>query len=141
MASDAPNPDELFQCRMCGDCCRGYGGTYVTDEDIAAISRFLDLNRRHFVERYCRRSGRRFVLGQRDDGYCVFWDQRCTIHPVKPRMCRQWPFIPGVLADPFNWQIMAKSCPGMKPDPPAETVVACVRRMLDPAADLEKSGG
>ena len=33
-------PDDLFRCTLCGDCCRGYGGTYVRRDDIAAIARF-----------------------------------------------------------------------------------------------------
>ena len=56
-------PSELFSCRMCGQCCQGYGGTYVTEADIRAISRFTGEDPARFADRYCRPSGGRFLLG------------------------------------------------------------------------------
>jgi len=106
-------PQDFFFCTQCGECCKGFGGTYVSDDDIAAIGRFLNIPPSQVRSNYCVRSGQRRVLAQRADGYCVFWDGNCVIHPVKPRMCRQWPFIDGLRADPSNWQIMADVCPGM----------------------------
>jgi len=70
------------------------------------------------------------VLAQRADGYCIFWDRLCTIHPVKPRMCRAWPFIESILVDPQNWLTMAASCPGMSTDIALNQVVECVRQEL-----------
>jgi Fe-S-cluster containining protein len=105
---------ELFNCQKCGECCKGFGGTYVTPEDIEAIAGFIDIPREQFISKYCTLSGTRQVLGQGDGGYCIFWDNLCTIHPVKPRMCRQWPFIKSVLIDLSNWYVMAESCPGMR---------------------------
>ncbi len=32
---------EIFDCKKCGDCCKGYGGTFVTEQDIKAISAYL----------------------------------------------------------------------------------------------------
>jgi len=65
--------DDLFRCTLCGDCCRGYGGTYVSREDIAAIARFLAIDPSVFIDRFCRMSGGRYLLAQRADGYCIFW--------------------------------------------------------------------
>ena len=76
---------------------------------------------------YCRLSGGRPLLAQGPDGYCIFWKKLCTIHPVKPRMCRRWPFIESILVDPANWLAMAGSCPGMAtgiPLPADDAVVA-----------------
>jgi Fe-S-cluster containining protein len=70
------------------------------------------------------------VLAQRADGYCIFWDKICTIHPVKPRMCRQWPFIESILVDAENWLIMADSCPGIRADVPVDTVQKYVKKKL-----------
>jgi uncharacterized protein len=106
----------FFNCTQCGDCCKGYGGTYLTDEDIAAIAAHLEIPPSEFKERYCVLSGERYVLAQRDDGYCIFWDRNCTIHAIKPEMCRKWPFIDSLLKDIGNWQTMASVCPGMRPD-------------------------
>ena len=133
MPSDSrvPTPDDLFQCTRCGECCRGFGGTYVTAADMAAIAARVGCSPEDFSARYCRMSGGRPLLAQRADGYCVFYDGGCTIHPVKPRMCRRWPFIESVRTDPLNWSIMAGSCPGMRADVQPERVLECVRRVLE----------
>lgn len=121
---------DLFQCQRCGQCCRGFGGTYVTDADIEAIAAYLGCTGSALREGYLRRSGNRLVLAQRSDGYCIFWNELCTIHPVKPLMCRRWPFIPAVLKDVANWQVMATTCPGMRTDVPDEAIRAVVARFL-----------
>ena len=130
MPSELIDPDALFECRQCGDCCKGYGGTYVTRKDIEAISRYIGTDIRKFVTEYCQLSGQRSVLAQRTDGYCIFWDELCTIHPVKPLMCRRWPFVKSLLVDSKNWQIMADSCPGIRADAPVRTVEKCVKKIL-----------
>ena len=89
MTSDSTGCSGVFQCKQCGECCKGYGGTYVTEKDINAISVVLGIDPEMFVNAYCRMSGGRPLIGQGDNGYCIFWDQLCTIHHVKPRMCRE----------------------------------------------------
>ncbi len=133
---------EIFDCTQCGECCKGYGGTYVTDADIRAIANYIGVESEGFRERYCRMSGSRFVIAQGENGYCLFWDGNCSIHPVKPRMCRVWPFISGVLVDVRNWRVMADNCPGMRTDVSDESILDAVRRargemMAGPEADPE----
>jgi len=130
MPSDQIASDMLFKCRLCGDCCKGYGGTYVTREDIEAISHHIGTDPREFVAEYCQLSASKPTLAQGSNGYCIFWDELCTIHPVKPLMCRQWPFLRSVLADPKNWQTMADSCPGIRADVPTRTVKKYVEKIL-----------
>ena len=130
MPSDPIDTDALFDCRRCGDCCKGYGGTYVTREDIEAISSYIGTASEKFVTEYCQLSGKRPVLAQGTDGYCIFWDKLCTIHPVKPLMCRRWPFLKSLLTDSKNWQIMADSCPGIHTDVPVQTLEKCVKKIL-----------
>ncbi len=124
------SPDHLFVCRQCGDCCRGYGGTRVTPEDIAAIAAYTGLPEHHVTNTCCQASGSSTILAQHPNGYCIFWDRSCTIHPVKPRMCRRWPFIESILVDPANWQIMAAFCPGMRTDVSSDAVRKCVAKAL-----------
>ena len=135
MPSNKTELSELFQCKKCGDCCKGFGGTYVTEEDIHAIARFLNLDVSTVISKYLRDSGKRKVIAQGDNGYCIFWDRLCTIHPVKPRMCRQWPYIRNVLKDVENWKIMGSMCPGIQSSASEETVRRRVREELegDPA--------
>ena len=128
MPSRTNKSEAIFECRQCGDCCRGYGGTFVSKRDIDAIASFIGTNPESFVANYCRLSGKRPLLTQKDDGYCIFWDRICTIHPVKPQMCRRWPFIESVLKDVANWRIMASMCPGMRAEAPESRVKECVRK-------------
>ena len=130
MPSDPMVSEMLFECRRCGDCCKGYGGTYVTREDIEAISGYIGTDSRKFVTDYCQLSGNKPVLAQGSDGYCIFWDKLCTIHPVKPLMCRRWPFLKSILVDSKNWQTMADSCPGIHTDAPARTLKNHVEKIL-----------
>ncbi|MFO8112126.1 MAG: YkgJ family cysteine cluster protein [Desulfosalsimonadaceae bacterium] len=131
MTSDAPvSGADIFECQNCGRCCCGFGGTYVTPQNIAEIADYLGLDSEQVRKDFCAPSGKKTVLAQKPDGYCVFWDEKCTIHPVKPRMCRAWPFIENVLRAPENWHIMADSCPGIKPGVSESTLVACVRHEL-----------
>lgn len=119
---------EIFNCKKCGDCCKGYGGTYVTPEEIIAIADYININPEKFVEKYCQMSGSKPVLGQKKNGFCIFWDDLCTIHTVKPAMCRAWPFIKSVLFDVTNWYIMASMCPGMRTDVPASLIANSIRQ-------------
>ncbi len=116
---------------MCGHCCHGYGGTYVTPDDIKAIAKFIGENPETFVEKYCAISGGRPVLAQKDDGYCIFFTDRCSIHEVKPKMCRQWPYLEAILKDPLNWEILPDCCPGCKGEVPYEQAAEVVKAMLD----------
>ncbi len=123
--------EEIFSCKQCGDCCKGYGGTYVSQTDVEAIAAYIGTEPERFAERYCTKSGDRLVLVQQESGFCIFWkDRMCGIHPVKPKMCKAWPFIRNLIVDPDNWENMASMCPGIRKGVPAEVVQKCVENML-----------
>ena len=124
------NPSDIFKCTQCGDCCRGYGGTFVSEVDIRTIAAYVHFDTKHFAEAYCQKSGNRLVLSQSSSGYCIFWDELCTIQPVKPRMCNLWPFIESILIDVSNWYIMAGLCPGMRINVSDGDIKACVEYAL-----------
>ncbi len=126
-----PGCEPVFACQMCGDCCRGYGGTYVTESDIQAIADYLHEDPKRFKSKYCQLSGSRYVLAQADNGYCIFWDKLCRIHPVKPRMCRNWPYLAAILADIANWRAMGNSCPGIRTDFPDDVICRAVARQIE----------
>ena len=121
----------LFKCTQCGDCCKGYGGTFLTDADIDRIAAFIGAENFEFKRRYCVSSGNRQVLAQQPNGYCIFYDRNCSIHPVKPRMCRQWPFIESLKIELANWRIMASVCPGMNTDLNDQQLMAAIRRKME----------
>ena len=126
----------LFTCTRCGDCCKGYGGTYLSATDIDAIAKHLGISADRFVDIYTCRSGAGRLIVQGNNGYCIFWDEVCTIHSVKPKMCRQWPYIPSILVDVDNWRVMAASCPGMNADASDQRILACVKRKLAAGSPL-----
>ena len=122
--------DDIFKCQECGDCCKGYGGTFITEKEIETIAAYIHTDPDTFVENYCQISGGKRILAQVEDMYCIFWDGLCTIHPVKPRMCKTWPFIESILVDTSNWYIMASLCPGIRTDAPDSTIKAYVTQVL-----------
>jgi len=130
MPFDAVTPSHIFQCKQCGECCKGYGGTHVGKNDINKIAAHIHMDPDEFQKKYCRLSGNKLLLSQSDNGYCIFWDRLCTIHPVKPKMCRDWPFIKSVLADIRNWEIMSGLCPGIRTDFPDHIVRAVVEKQI-----------
>lgn len=121
---------DIFECRMCGECCTGYGGTYVTEKDINAIAEYKNIDIEQFKKKYCSLSGGKPLLATGSDGKCIFFDKLCTIHPVKPRMCREWPFIPGVVRNPGNWDLMASACAGIKTGVSHSDIVNCTKQQL-----------
>ena len=128
MDAEYKTPGDIFSCQQCGRCCTGFGGTYVTDKDIVRISAYITADPGTFVTSYCDMAGSRPVLTQGPDGKCIFFDaqKQCTIHPVKPRMCRAWPFLETLVKNPENWDAMASACPGMKPQVPREDLMRIV---------------
>ena len=135
MRSNSPlkrssNPDGIFNCKQCGDCCKGYGGTYITEMKLQEIADYIGMKVDRFIREKCQIAGYRLVLAQKADGYCTFWDGLCSIYPVRPDMCKRWPYIDGVLLDINNWNIMAGSCPGMRTDIPEYDIRKCVEEMI-----------
>ncbi len=130
MSADV-SPEVLFECKQCGECCHGFGGTYVSAANVAAISAYIGADPDDFLNQYCQMSGDRPVLAQVEDGYCVFCKEgACTIHPVKPDMCRAWPFIKSILVDVSNRHTMARACQGMHTDLDDDTIREGVRRVI-----------
>ncbi len=129
-------PEDFFICQRCGNCCFGFGGTRLSNKDIDNIAAYLEIPPERVVANYCQHAGKTLQLAQKKDGYCIFWDRLCTIHPVKPRMCKTWPFIENLLIEPDNWQIMASICAGINPDVPTDQLKACVRKQLN---ELDKT--
>lgn len=140
MVSELNTGNDIFKCRLCGDCCNGFGGTYVSAEDIKNISDYINDKPEQFIKKYCDPSGSRLLLSTGNNGTCIFFDtdKQCTIHPVKPYMCRAWPFIKTIIKNPENWNAMANSCQGMKKNIPA----ADLKRIVSEEKDkLDRSIG
>ncbi len=119
----------VFHCQQCGDCCAGRGGIFVRPDEVAAMAAFLDLDEPEFCRRYVESSplGNRLTIAA---DVCVFMeDNRCRVHPVKPFICRQWPFLPALLADAEEFEAAKGACPGINPGCSHEDFVEGSRKL------------
>ena len=121
------NSSKIFQCQKCGLCCKGYGGIFVTGQEVKTIAKFLKITQDRFLSRYCEESQRRTMLRTGENGCCILWDELCTIHPVKPSLCRTWPYLKSVLVDKNNLTVIRNACPGLSKDITYEEFAAAVR--------------
>jgi Fe-S-cluster containining protein len=115
----------VFQCRQCGDCCAGRGGIFVKPREVEEMAALLGLP----VVEFCRRYVEASEMGPRlttENGVCVFLleGKLCRVHPVKPFICRQWPFLPALLGDSEELAQAKGACPGINPDCSHEDFVA-----------------
>jgi Fe-S-cluster containining protein len=104
-----------FTCTGCGDCCTGGPGfVWVTQEEIDALTRRLNMSPAKFERRYVRQVGVRRSLKERKNYDCVFLDanRRCKVYEDRPRQCRTWPFWNSNIASPAAWQRTCEACPG-----------------------------
>lgn len=108
-----------FACRRSGNCCAVPGGVVrVGEGDIAAIAAHLGMAAAAFVRRYVQPDGLTLKdgLGNR----CVFLQDgphvACSIYPVRPAACRDWPFWPELRDDPARLRQALRVCPGITPD-------------------------
>ncbi|MDD9304479.1 MAG: YkgJ family cysteine cluster protein [Desulfobacter sp.] len=142
MESKQLTAHDIFECQLCGRCCKGFGGTYVTPQDILNIAAYIKADPSTFVDTYCDMSGSRPVLTLAENGFCIFFDpeKQCTVHPVKPYMCKAWPYIKTIIDYPENWDIMANSCPSMKKKiahKELSRIVAAEKEKLDKACNIK----
>jgi Fe-S-cluster containining protein len=107
----------VFQCRQCGDCCAGRGGIHVKPGEVEQMAALLDLTVAEFCRRYVEASAGGPRLTVADNGFCIFLMEGnlCRVHPVKPFICRQWPFLPVLLVDPEELEHAKGACPGINP--------------------------
>ncbi len=122
MRKDQQQP--VFVCQQCGACCHGDKGILVTPEEIERLAAFLGFALKELHRRFLIISPLGPQVATRN-GACIFLeDNRCQVHPVKPRICREWPFLPALLQHPDEFEAAKESCPGFAPDCRHEDFVA-----------------
>lgn len=73
----------MFECRRCGFCCQL--DVKVNEQDIKRIKR---TGRRNFT---VKKEGETFL--RHKDNSCIFFkDGLCSIYPIRPNVCAQFPF-------------------------------------------------
>ncbi len=102
-----------FVCRRCGDCCRGVGGILVTPGEVEAVAAHLGLEPAAVIRDYLVDTPLGLQVAS-PGGVCIFLEGGlCRVHPVKPRICRQWPYLPALVADPEEFEAAREACPGL----------------------------
>ena len=105
-----------FECKRCGECCRGEPGyVWISGPEAIAMAGFLSMAVAAFDQRYCRRVGDRTSLIEKDNGDCVFWERTigCIVYPVRPSQCRTFPFWKQNISSDAAWKALAARCPGV----------------------------
>ncbi len=102
-----------FECSLCGKCCNGESGIIIVlDNEIKQISDFLALNRDLFIDRCLYPYLDVFSIREDDTGRCIFFENSCSIYPVRPLQCRTFPFWFTNLRSEKTWKKVLENCPG-----------------------------
>jgi Fe-S-cluster containining protein len=118
---DAPFYDDglRFQCTRCSRCCRHTPGyVFVSENDIARLSRFLGLARGEIIRRYCRQVSfgivKRISFTEKQNLDCVFWENDgCSVYEARPLQCQSFPFWSSNVASRAEWEGWISQCPGI----------------------------
>jgi Fe-S-cluster containining protein len=106
----------VFSCQQCGECCRGERGILVTPAEHSAMAAHLGLAPDDFAARYLVDTPMGPQLASRN-GACVMQiDSLCQVHPVKPRICREWPYLAALLEHADEFAAAKEACPGLAAD-------------------------
>ena len=122
---------KVFECKLCGECCHGKGGISINANEMEEIASFMNIGKESFANKYTYNSNGRVSIRSGEDGYCIFYDAeaRCLIHPVKPEICRKWPFFPANIKDRQSWEIARIACPGINPDASFEEFIEASKKV------------
>ena len=103
-----------FKCRRCGTCCLGRGGVRLDEAEARAAAAFLGLDEDAFRRLYLDPGTP--DIGLDEAGYCRLRQLGglCLIHPVKPAVCRLWPFLPPLMARESAFLEAGHACPGLR---------------------------
>jgi Fe-S-cluster containining protein len=117
MTTDINFKSTVFQCQQCGDCCCGRGGIFVKPDEVEEMAALLGLTAEEFCCHFVETSAMGPRLAIADNGFCVFLMEGnlCQVHPVKPFICRQWPFLPALLVDADELEQAKTACRGINP--------------------------
>jgi len=85
----------------------------MTGRDCRRMAEHLGLAEAELEARYLERRDGKLGLRSRGDGFCMFFDQGCGVHPARPDVCRAWPFFRGNLVDSSSWEMIQDYCPGV----------------------------
>ena len=76
----------VFECTMCGACCKGKGGIVVSPSDLLRLAAFLQRSAEEVVADYCEQNAGKLKIRTASDDYCIFFTEGkgCRVHDGKP---------------------------------------------------------
>lgn len=91
----------LFECKNCGECCRGEGYALVDEGDIREIAKTLGISQSETRSRFTepdpeKNLGCRILKSTGSLSCCCFLDEKakkCKIYSNRPRICRTFPML------------------------------------------------
>jgi len=111
------NPSTVFHCRQCGECCQGRGGILPSPVERELIAQYLQMPLDELIRDYLEPTPLGLAIKNKPGGGCIFLEEkRCRIHPVKPRICRDWPFLPALLLHEDEFTAAKTACAGLQPE-------------------------
>jgi Fe-S-cluster containining protein len=117
----------VFSCRQCGECCLGEKGILVTPAEHSAMAAHLGLPPGDFAARYLVETPLGPQLASRNGACALQADGLCRVHPVKPRICREWPYLPALLLHADEFAAAKEACPGLAADAGHEEFIQAAR--------------
>jgi len=126
-----PDTDKrpVFSCRQCGECCRGERGILVTGAEHEAMAAYLGLSPADFAARYLVATPLGPQLASRHGACALQGDGLCRVHPVKPRICREWPYLSALLRHADEFEAAKGACPGLAADAGPEDFIKASREI------------
>jgi uncharacterized protein len=119
----------VFDCRQCGECCLGERGILVTAPEHQTMARYLGLSPEDFAARYLVATDMGPQLASKNGACALQEGGLCQVHPVKPRICREWPFLQALLGDADEFEAAKGACPGLAEDAAHEEFVMAAREV------------
>ncbi len=115
--SNSEKIHKVFQCQQCGECCQGRGGIFPSKREIDLIAQYLKMPVAHLVKNFLEPTPLGLAVKNKPGAGCIFNENgRCGIHPVKPRICRDWPFLTAILLHENEFEAAKEACPGLNSD-------------------------
>jgi len=123
-----------FECQQCGACCNGDPGiVYVDLDEVKHIAEYLSEGIHFFTDKYLLPLRAGYTIKEHSDGRCFFYNNGCTIYPVRPLQCRTYPFWFENLRSSKKWKHVLRECPGIGCGPlySREKILKIVQSTMD----------
>lgn len=126
-----------FECQRCGACCTGEPGFVLIDKrEIMQIAKYRSQEASCFIDTFLYPFRTGYSIREHADGRCIFYQEVCTIYPVRPIQCRTFPFWFENLRSLKKWRRVTRECPGIDKGPvySKEQILEFIHASIDDAA-------